>query len=60
MSNTIKRQHKTHFAIHQQQHVDYLTSDEMDELQNLERIEQLCRNLRQQREQLQQPLSATG
>jgi len=65
ISNSIKRQHRTHFthssAGQRQRHYYLLASNNMDELQNLERIEQLCRNLRRQREQEQQhPLSATG
>ena len=58
ISNSIKRQHRTHFthspAGQRQRHVYYLTSDSMDELNNLIRIEELCRNLREQQEQQRQ------
>jgi len=61
MSNAIKRQHRTHSVIHQEDNgSDNLLTD-MDELHNQEKIEELCRNLRQQQQQQQQqPLPATG
>jgi len=65
ISNSIKRQHRTHFthssAGQRQRHYYLLASNNMDELNNLRRIEELCHNLRRQQEQQSSPtITPTG